>query len=147
MTFRVGNITGGVSLPPGEGPVLKLLFEVEDPPTVGQDAEIIMAGYNGRMPEFNMGEFAYEPVILSGLVTYYTCCTGIRGNIDDDAGNAIEITDLVYLVTYMFQDGPEPLCMDEANVDGDAMGTVDIVDLVHLVTYMFQDGIAPADCF
>jgi len=107
---------------------------------------IELSGYNGRLPEFDWGTLNYGPLTVNGLVTYYTCCNGIRGNIDDDAMEQIVITDLVYLVTYMFQDGPAPTCMDEANVDGDALGTVDIADLVRLVTYMFQEGAAPADC-
>jgi hypothetical protein len=72
------------------------------------------------------------------------CCVGIRGNINGDAGQAIDISDLVYLVDYMFTNGPEPPCMDEANVNG--FGDIDISDLVYLVDYMFLDGPAPAAC-
>ncbi len=42
----------------------------------------------------------------------------IRGNVDYDIGDAIDISDLVYLVDYMFNQGPAPLCWPEANVDG-----------------------------
>jgi hypothetical protein len=75
------------------------------------------------------------------------CCMGVfRGNIDMDPANQIAITDLIYLVTYMFQGGPEPPCPEEANIDGDPTGMIDITDLIMLVQYMFQGGDEPADC-
>ncbi|MCK4460192.1 MAG: hypothetical protein KAW46_00220 [candidate division Zixibacteria bacterium] len=79
-----------------------------------------------------------------------TCCMGaIRGNVDMDPGDAIDISDLVFLVDYMFTGGPAPTCWPEANVDGigpdDASG-IDISDLVYLVDYMFNGGPAPPSC-
>jgi hypothetical protein len=55
----------------------------------------------------------------------------------------IDIADLVYLVTYMFQDGPEPIPFESGNIN--CAGGIDISDLVYLVTYMFQDG--PEPCY
>jgi hypothetical protein len=57
-----------------------------------------------------------------------------------------DIADLIYLVTYMFQEGPEPVCMDAADVNGNGTETPDIADLIYLVTFMFQDGPAPVAC-
>jgi len=59
---------------------------------------------------------------------------------------ARHIADLVYLVAFMFQEGPEPPCMDAADIDGDGSEVPNIADLVHLVTYMFQGGPAPVAC-
>jgi len=70
----------------------------------------------------------------------------MRGNIDGDPEEVIAISDLVHLVTYMFQGGPEPVCFREGNVDGDPEEVIAISDLVHLVTYMFQGGPEPASC-
>ena len=40
-----------------------------------------------------------------------TCCVGdMRGNVDFDPSDVIDISDLVYLVDYMFNQGPAPLC-------------------------------------
>ncbi len=50
-----------------------------------------------------------------------------------------DITDLVYIVTYMFASGPAPPQMELVDVDGSGYGP-DIADLVYLVTYMFQGG-------
>lgn len=75
----------------------------------------------------------------------------IRGNVDGDPDDQITIADLVYLVDFMFNSGPEPTCWKEANIDGDLIGDilqqVDVADLVHLVDYMFSSGAAPQNCF
>jgi len=59
------------------------------------------------------------------------------------SGAGPDIADLVYLVTYMFQAGPEPPALVTADIDGSGAGP-DIADLVYLVTYMFQSGPEPA---
>ena len=78
------------------------------------------------------------------------CCQSpIRGNVDFDPGDVIDISDLVYLVDYMFTSGPEPACWSEANVDAngsDDSSGIDISDLVYLVDYMFSGGPEPVAC-
>jgi hypothetical protein len=71
------------------------------------------------------------------------CCLR-RGDVDHD-GETVNITDLVFLVAYMFQGGPEPPCLEEADVDGDNE-IINISDLVYLIAYMFQGGPEPAPC-
>jgi len=84
-----------------------------------------------------------------------TCCMGaIRGNVDMDPGDVIDISDLVFLVDYMFTGGPPPTCAEEANIDGsccasgssESLSDIDISDLVYLVDYMFNGGPAPPPC-
>ncbi|MFH1687275.1 MAG: hypothetical protein ABIE70_07100 [bacterium] len=70
------------------------------------------------------------------------CCL-IRGDLDDN-GLGPDIADLIYMVGYMFHDGPPPSCLDHADVNGD--GGLDITDLVDLVGYMFQGGAPPLPC-
>ena len=72
------------------------------------------------------------------------CCVGIRGNVTDDAGEIIDIADLIYLVQYAFGDYDPPPCMEEADIDGS--GGIDIVDITTLVAYMFRDGPPPVSC-
>jgi len=84
-----------------------------------------------------------------------SCCMGsMRGNVDYDGGDAIDISDLVYLVDYMFTGGQAPVCAEEANVDGsccaggsyETLADIDISDLVYLVDYMFNQGPEPVAC-
>lgn len=79
-------------------------------------------------------------------ITLSECCTGIRGNVDNDPTQNIDISDLVYLVDFMFTNGTVPFCIAEANINGDAGGTIDISDLVCLVDFMFTNGPAPVSC-
>ncbi len=74
------------------------------------------------------------------------CCEN-RGDIDHTGDPPIDIADLVYMVNWMFQSGPEPPCTDEADVDASGgLAPVDIADLVYMVNYMFQGGPAPVEC-
>lgn len=75
------------------------------------------------------------------------CCLGsIRGNIDYDGADAIDISDLLYLVDFMFDSGPDIPCPEEANVNGDAGEVLDVSDLLYLVDFMFDTGPEPAAC-
>jgi hypothetical protein len=71
------------------------------------------------------------------------CCRD-RGDVDH-GDNGIDISDLVYLVDYMFNGGSAPTCPGEADVDNAGGGT-DISDLVYLVDYMFNGGPPPVAC-
>ena len=76
------------------------------------------------------------------------CCVLIRGNINNDPSETIDISDLVFLVDFMFGSpiGQTPPCFEEADVDGST--GIDITDLVYLVAYMFgsPSGSAPLNC-
>ncbi len=60
-------------------------------------------------------------------------CCNFAGDVNNS--NSIDISDLVYLVAFMFQEGSPPPCPDEGDTNGS--GQIDISDLVHLVNYMF----------
>ncbi len=73
------------------------------------------------------------------------CCVGIRGNINDDPQDKIDISDMTYLITYFFSGGPQPPCLEEADVNTDDV--INIADMTFLVTYLFSGGPAPASCY
>ncbi len=81
---------------------------------------------------------------------FYSCCRGIRGNTDNHTGPAgdIDVSDLTYLVAYLFSGGDEPPCIDEGNIDGllGPAGPIDVSDLTYLVAYLFNGGTAPPTC-
>lgn len=150
MCFRVMNSEYNPvpDLEPGAGPLLKVYYHVVGSPSVGQTVDVSFSGYGTQyQPEFCGDMAEYAPVCADGQIGYFGCCVGITGNINNDPEQIIDISDLVYLVNYMFNDGPEPPCMPEASVDGDIFQTIDIGDLVYLVTYMFSDGPEPFICF
>jgi hypothetical protein len=74
-----------------------------------------------------------------------TCCRGITGNVDQDAGDFVDIGDLAFLIIYLYVPGaPEPPCPEEANVDG--IGGIDIGDVTYLIAYMYIGGPEPLAC-
>ncbi len=75
------------------------------------------------------------------------CCLGITGNVNFDPGDNIDVTDLTFMVDFLFILGPEPPCQDEGNIDGMSSPLpIDIGDLTYLVDYIFGGGPAPAAC-
>jgi len=71
----------------------------------------------------------------------------ICGNTDGiiSGGIPIDVADLVYLVNYLFKQGPAPNPIWIGNVDGiiNEGIPIDVADLVYLVNYLFKQGPAP----
>ena len=113
---------------------------------------IDVRGFNFIIPEgiimhACVGEGTGESMDLSFVINSsptICCIPPMRGNIDYDVGDNIDISDLVYLVDYMFTGGPAPPCFEEADID--CSGGIDISDLVFIVDYMFNFGRPPCRC-
>jgi hypothetical protein len=64
---------------------------------------------------------------------------------DADGSEDIDIDDVVYLLAYIFADGPAPDPLEAG--DTDCSGAIDIDDAVYLIAYIFIDGPEPcSDC-
>lgn len=73
--------------------------------------------------------------------TCWSLCQPICGDVNGDL--ATNISDMTYLVEFLFNDGPEPVATLAADFNCD--GAVNITDMTYLVTYMFDDGPAPCE--
>lgn len=77
-----------------------------------------------------------------GGINFYrhngSCCIGLRGNVDNDPEDDLDISDLTTLVAYLFKSGPPLECPMEANFNGDPFEQIDISDLTAFVGYMFR---------
>ncbi len=82
--------------------------------------------------------------LLAVTASAQDCCIGIRGNVDYDPGDAINISDVTFLTSFLFSGGATPECPEEADVNADE--TINISDMTALVAYVFQGGAPPADC-
>jgi hypothetical protein len=78
------------------------------------------------------------PGTLPGVAAAFT-----RGDIDQNG--RLQITDAVFLLTYLFLNGSAPACLDAADVDDDARVTVG--DAVYVLGYLFINGPPPHDPF
>ncbi len=77
---------------------------------------------------------------------FLSCCKNARGNVNNDVGDATNISDLTFLVNYLFRGGASPVCALEANINGDAGGSINVADLTFLVNFLFRAGASPGTC-
>lgn len=107
------NLADGFVFPPLEyAPELTL-------GTVLYRATIVDDTFGDHHPELLTGEFEF-----------------VRGNANSD--NAVDIGDPVFILAYLFTDGPEPNCFDAA--DGNNDSAIDIADPVWLLNWLFGGG-------
>jgi hypothetical protein len=74
------------------------------------------------------------------------CCQGVRGNANGDDNEDVNISDITYLVDYLFGTplGPAPPCKEEGNANGDENEDVNISDITYLVDYLYGTPLGPA---
>jgi len=79
----------------------------------------------------------------SGILSLLVEPTYLPGDVD---GNGIvEVSDCVFLISYIFAFGPAPDPLEAA--DADCNGIVEISDAVFLLNFIFASGPAPQYCF
>jgi len=69
-------------------------------------------------------------------------CDYICGDIDNDVNHFITILDVVYLINYLYKDGPDPFYIQSADVNFDEI--ISILDAVYLINSIYKDGPDPA---
>jgi hypothetical protein len=90
------------------------------------------------------GGYALENGFWPYIRSLGPCCIGIRGNVDGDPGELVNIADLTYLTDYLFRLGPAPSCPEEGDVDGS--GSINVNDVTYLSNYLFHNGSPPPAC-
>ncbi len=144
----------GQTLPPGEHQILKVRFRVSSSTVLGQEIPLTLVNGTGIPGDSNDplvqnsfivsgpgGTFSVDPILQSGTITLKEGFR--RGRINPD--EVADIADAVYLLAYLFMDGPVPPCFDAADVNDD--GNVDIGDAVRLLGYLFADQVPPPEPF
>ncbi|MDH4157763.1 MAG: hypothetical protein OEW00_10860 [candidate division Zixibacteria bacterium] len=78
------------------------------------------------------------------------CCLGTRGNANNDPEDKTNISDVTFLLDYLFgiPTGPAPVCQEEANANGDPDEKVNVSDVTYLLAWLFgiPPGPAPDAC-
>lgn len=88
----------------------------------------------------------FKPQFRPATLSINPCCIGLRGNVNNDVNDRLDILDLTYLISYMFGSYPEPVCKDEANPNAIGPNRPDVLDLTYLVMYFFGGGPPPLPC-
>ena len=79
------------------------------------------------------------PNLVSGAINIVNFNSFRRGNCNDDDSD--DIGDGIYLLNFLFQSGPDPVCDDACDSNDD--GSLDASDAVYLFNYQFLEGPAP----
>lgn len=126
---------GSPSLASGDGEVMQLHFSISAIAPMGTFITVDTTS-SPKLLEVVSEFLTYGPSVTQGTVTVSGV---VRGDVNGDG--TIDISDLVYLVDYMFTGGPAPVSEMAGDVDGS--GQLDISDLVYLVDYLFTGGPPP----
>jgi hypothetical protein len=62
-----------------------------------------------------------------------------RGNVNCDG--QINVSDVIYIINYLFKGGPSPIPMENGDVNCD--GKVNVTDVIYLLNYLFKGGPQP----
>ena len=69
-------------------------------------------------------------------------CCAVMGDVNDNGD--LSGMDAVYFVNWLWNEGPEPHCLEETDVNGD--NEISGMDVVYLMSYFWHDGPYPVEC-
>jgi len=75
-----------------------------------------------------------------------TSCCVIRGDVAIPVDGFVLVSDLVFLVDYIFKSGESPICPAHGDCAFPVDGKIFVDDLTYLVNYIFKGGPAPPEC-
>jgi hypothetical protein len=96
---------------------------------------------SGPVPE-DLYFLKYTAEASGGEFNYYADAAFVPGDANGDA--AINVSDAVYIINYVFVAGPAPQPLESG--DGNCDGTVNVSDAVYLINHVFTGGPAPDNC-
>jgi hypothetical protein len=79
-------------------------------------------------------------VLMGGFWSAFTYFVSGDANNDE----TVDVSDVVYLINYLFIKGPPPVALPSGDANCD--GGIDISDVVYLINYLFIHGPAPVMC-
>ncbi len=143
-------------LPPKEdtvGVFANVLFQVKWDVIPGTIGNVTVGNYRPSNPEDPAPDFRDNQFTDTlGMDLYFLPVEGMGtgrvyieefvsycGNIDGRAG--INILDVVFLINYIYKEGPAPDSLILADVDG--ISPINGLDVVHLINYIYRNGPDP----
>ena len=112
-----------------------------------KEGEVFETGYTDINGEVTLYPSPITMGSVDVTVTAHNCLPHqgtmeVRSKIGDanDDGK-INVVDVVFLINYLFAEGPEPDPWENGDVNCD--GEIDIEDVVYLISYLFKEGPSP----
>jgi hypothetical protein len=97
---------------------------------------------NGAKGYLNSEDYGSDLIIIAqhygGIDGGEFCCLNPG---DADHNHSINLLDVVYLIGYLYGNGPAPECYHEGDADGN--GFINILDITYLIGYLYAGGPAP----
>jgi hypothetical protein len=91
-------------------------------------------GWESQENMFDFCLYGDPSLIREGTVAHFIC-----GDANGDS--LANVSDVIYLINYLFKGGKVPDPLQVANVNGD--GLVNVSDVIYLINYLFKGGSAP----
>jgi hypothetical protein len=118
-----------------------MTFKIEDSMTIGIDTTFWPP--NSHLSFWRMDSKGYTPrsnlPLCIDINTSHTMCSelcGVPGDVNWDG--MADMVDVIYLIKYLFEEGPPPLFCDCAEVNCD--GIINVADILYYINYVFIDG-------
>jgi hypothetical protein len=102
------------------------------------------AGTAGHHLESVLGQSVngFSGATTSGFLSVSLMPDYVPGDVD--GGGSVNVSDIVFLISYIFGGGPPPVPL--ARGDANCSGGANISDAVFLISYIFGGGSAPHYC-
>lgn len=114
-----------VEIPAGNSEDISVIFDATNLENVKYDAELVLASNDPDESELRV------PVHLK-----------VAGRGDPNADFKVDVSDVIYLINYLFKGGPPPVPgLFAADVNCDSLGNV--TDVIYLINYLFKGGPKP----
>ncbi len=103
--------------------------------------------YSTTFSDVNTNAFA--PQFVPGFIDIeqgFGCCVGITGDYNNDGNDEPNVSDLTYLIDFLFRGGPPADCPEESDVNGSGSTEPNVSDLTYMVDFLFRGGPQPVAC-
>ncbi|MDH4223804.1 MAG: dockerin type I domain-containing protein, partial [candidate division Zixibacteria bacterium] len=119
---------------PGRGYLATLCFSIIDTGIVNIDSVFFIP--NNHLTFVTTQPKGYTPVFTKAVLPIISYLPG-----DTDRDFDLDVSDVIYLVNYLFKGGLIPYPKIAGDVNGDCR--LDITDAIYLINYLFKGGPLP----
>jgi hypothetical protein len=123
------------TIPSGRGLLTTLYFTISDTGYVEIDSTFIPPNFRF---EFHWGAGAISWTPQFAKLQFHVTPTS-AGDVNQDG--SVGIVDVVFMINYLFKNGPAPPCSNCTDVNCDC--EIGLVDVVYLINYLFRSGDPP----